>query len=73
MKQVSDYCIKKALKQIDQDDYLKTLDKLAKEKFASLKSEQYLIRKKKTMDYLMQKGFETELAKTITENIIKTK
>jgi regulatory protein len=31
-KQVSDYSIKKALKQIDEEDYLKVLDKLAKEK-----------------------------------------
>jgi regulatory protein len=61
-KQVSDYSIKKALKQIDEEEYLKTLNKLAKEKYATLKSEQYLIRKKKTMDYLIQKGFEPELA-----------
>jgi regulatory protein len=72
-KQVSDYSIKKALKQIDEDDYLKILNKLAKEKYASLKSEQYLIRKKKTMDYLVTKGFEIELIKPVTENMIKEK
>jgi regulatory protein len=70
-KQVSDYSIKKALKQIDEEDYMKVLGKLAKEKFASLKSEQYLVRKKKTMDYLFQRGFEGELVnesiKTITD------
>ena len=67
-KQVSDYSIKKALKQIDEEDYLKVLDKLAKEKYTSLKSEQYLIRKKKTMDYLLQKGFELELIKGAVED-----
>ena len=46
-KQVSDYSIKKALKQIDEGEYLKILDKLAKEKYAELKNEQYLIRKRK--------------------------
>ena len=66
-KQVSEYCIKKALKQIDNEEYLKVLGKLAKEKYASLKSEQYLIRKKKTMDYLMQRGFEMELIRTVIE------
>ena len=66
-KQVSEYCIKKALKQIDDGEYLKVLTKLAKEKYASLKSEQYLIRKKKTMDYLMQRGFEMELIRTVIE------
>jgi len=60
-KQVSDYSIKKALKQIDEDEYSKTLNELSKEKYDSLKSEQYLVRKKKTMDYLIQKGFEAEL------------
>lgn len=66
-KQVSEYSIKKALKQIDEDEYLKVLNKLAKEKYASLKNEQYLIRKKKTMDYLMGKGFEMELIKAAVE------
>ena len=69
-KQVSEYCIKKALKQIDEEDYLAVLGKLAKDKYASLKSEQWLVRKKKTMDYLFRKGFEAELInesmKTIT-------
>jgi regulatory protein len=66
-KQVSDYSIKKALKQIDEEDYLKVLGKLAKEKYASLKNEQHLIRKKKTMDYLMGKGFEMELVCGVVE------
>jgi regulatory protein len=67
-KQVSDYCIKKALKQISEEDYLQVLTKLAKEKYALLKSEQHLIRKKKTMDYLLGKGFEMELVRTVLEN-----
>lgn len=66
-KQVSEYCIKKALKQIGEEDYLTVLDKLAKEKYASLKSEQHLIRKKKTMDYLLGKGFEMELVRRAFE------
>lgn len=66
-KQVSDYCIKRALKQIDEDEYIKTLAKLAKEKYAALKSEQYLVRKKKTMDYLIGKGFEGELVRRVLE------
>ena len=66
-KQVSEYCIKKALKQIEEEDYLKTLQKLANQKYASLKSEQHLIRKKKTMDYLMAKGFEMDLVRGVME------
>jgi len=66
-KQVSDYSIKKALKQIDETDYLKVLTKLAKEKYTSLKSEQHLIRKKKTINYLIGKGFEMELVRGVME------
>jgi regulatory protein len=61
-KQVSPYCIKKAMKQISQDDYEAVLNQLARRKYALLKSDQYLVRKKKTIDYLLQKGFESELA-----------
>ena len=38
-KQVSDYCIKKALAQIDEEDYRKTLQKLAAAKWMQLKGE----------------------------------
>jgi regulatory protein len=60
-RQVSEYCIKKALKQIDEEEYREVLNKLAEEKYTSLKKEQYLVRKKKTMDYLTRRGFEAEL------------
>lgn len=60
-KRVSEYCIKKALKQIDESNYIDKLTKLAIEKYQSLKGEQYLIRKKKTIDYLVGRGFELDL------------
>ena len=66
-KQVSEYSIKKAMKQIDEEEYLSVLNKLAKEKYAALKNEQYLIRKKKTMDYLAAKGFEADLVRKVME------
>ena len=64
-KQVSEYCIKKALQQIKEDEYHEVLKKLADEKYASLKDEQYLVRKKKTIDYLIQRGFEMELVRGV--------
>ena len=66
-KQVSEYCIKKALQQINEEEYLAVLKKLADDTYASLKSEQYLIRKKKTMDFLIRKGFEMELVRGAVE------
>jgi regulatory protein len=64
-KQVSDYCINKALKQINEAEYMQLLNKLAKEKYAALKNDQYIIRKKKTINYLVAKGFETALVTAV--------
>ena len=69
-KQVSEYCIKKALKQIDEDDYLKTLQKLFEEKLKTLKSEKNIfIKKRKLQDHLMQKGFESDLVRKLIASI----
>lgn len=70
-KQVSEYCIKKALKQIDEDDYRKTLFELTEKKYASLKNEQYLVRQKKTADYLIRHGFEQGLVMEAIKTLIK--
>jgi regulatory protein len=68
-KKVSDYCIKKALKQISEEDYSATISKLAREKYEQLKAEQWIIRKKKTLDYLLQHGFEAGLASQFLEKL----
>jgi regulatory protein len=60
-KGISDYLIKRAMKEIDEEAYRKTLHDLAQKKWDSLKGEQHLARKKKTMDYLLQKGYEPDL------------
>ncbi len=61
-KQVSDYCIHKALVAINNTDYNKTFNSLADKKLATLKSEKNIfIKKKKIKDYLQQKGFELKL------------
>ena len=60
-KQVSIYNINKALKNIDEEHYQKKLKKLLQKKYQSLKSEQYLVRKKKALDYMLQKGYELSL------------
>lgn len=69
-KQVSTYNIKKALKQIDEEDYLGTLQKLYKAKWSSLKNEkEQLNRLAKTRNYLLQKGYEPEMIKEVMSNI----
>jgi regulatory protein len=60
-KKVSEYSIKQAMKEIDDEEYKRNLRELAEEKYEALKDEQYLVRKKKTIDYLVQKGYEFDL------------
>ncbi len=63
-KQVSDYCIKKALKEIDETDYKKTFQKLAGQKLKTVKSEKNIfIKKRKLQDFLLQKGYEMALVR----------
>jgi Uncharacterized protein conserved in bacteria len=64
-KKISSYNIKKSLKFITDEDYEKTLFKLASAKWAMLKHEQYLNRLAKTKNYLLQKGFEVSLIEKI--------
>ncbi|HEY8658879.1 MAG TPA: regulatory protein RecX [Hanamia sp.] len=69
-KQVSDYCIKKALKEIDNKEYEKTFQKLAEQKLKTLKSEKNIFTKKrKLQDFLLQKGFESELIREVVNTI----
>ena len=65
-KQVSDYSIKKGLKEISDSDYKKTLQKLAEQKLKTLKNESNVFSKrKKLQDYLLQKGYEGELVREV--------
>jgi regulatory protein len=57
-KRVSEQNIKRAMKEIQADDYLAALQKLAEMKWTSLKGEQYLARQAKTTAFLAQRGYE---------------
>ena len=60
-KQVSEYCIKKALAGIDEDEYERTLTKLAERKAEELAAETNpYIRKQKLQEYLLRKGYEAD-------------
>ncbi len=60
-RQVSEYCIRKGMKVIDEEDYYRTLQQLFEQKSRELKGEKnQFIRKRKLQDYLLQKGYETE-------------
>ena len=61
-RRVSDYCIRKALGEIQEDEYLQILHKLAKKKWSSIKGiGNQFIEMTKTRDFLLQRGFEPGL------------
>ena len=62
-KKVSPYCIRKALNEIDDESYQKTLRHLARKKWNSLKAPgatEY-VKSSKTTTYLLQRGFERSI------------
>jgi regulatory protein len=65
-KQISAYCIKKAMASIPMDDYEACLQKLAIEKLKSLQGEKNIfIKRAKLQNYLMGKGYEYEWIKNV--------
>jgi regulatory protein len=60
-KGVSDWCIRRALEEIPEDDYMALLQKLAESKWKLLARNPPPVRVAKTRNYLMQKGFEPDL------------
>ncbi len=71
LHRVSDYCIKKGLTEIDQEEYQSTMRKHAEKKMKELKSERNIfIRKAKLQRYLLQKGYESFLVNEIITEII---
>jgi len=60
-KQISDYCIKTALEEIDTEDYLATLDLVLSKKEELLNEENNFINKQKIAKHAINKGFENDL------------
>ena len=73
-RKISDYCIKKALTEIDSDDYDNTLNKLTIKKLIQLKTDRSEASKKgKLYRYLVQKGYERDIVISIINEHIKKK
>src|SRR5450755_2907095 len=62
---ISEYCIVKVLKSIDETDYAAGFNRQADKKWRSLQSEKNIfVKKNKWQQFLLQKGFEPALIKT---------
>jgi regulatory protein len=60
-RDISKYNINSAIKEIDPQEYLKTLDALAKKRLQQLSEPNIQKRKKKLADYLLYRGWESNL------------
>ncbi len=71
-RQVSEYNIRKALKELEDEPYLATLEKLAEKRWTSVKADHSnrFTRLAKTTDFLLQKGFEPELIKKVVGRLL---
>ena len=70
-KKVSDYCIRKGLKEINDTDYRETLQKLAENKCEQLVDERNVFTKRKKLsDYLLQKGYEYNYITEVVASVL---
>lgn len=61
-KEVSEYCIRKGIEEINEEKYQQLFDKLFQKKWESLAPEKnHWIKRRKILDYLTTKGFATEM------------
>ena len=67
-KKISDYNIKLALKEIDEQEYIATLERLIEKKHIQVKENGFKKRKKIT-DYLLRQGFEYSLINEYLSNV----
>jgi regulatory protein len=58
---LSDYCIKKAMEEIDPEEYMHTLTGLANKKWGATPASSLPQKKQKVANYLLSKGFENDL------------
>ncbi|WP_246118415.1 regulatory protein RecX [Apibacter muscae] len=69
-KKIPERLILLSFEEIDEQDYIKSLEKIAETKWNSLKNESILIKKKKLISYLIQKGYEFELIQNSIDSLV---
>lgn len=69
-REISSPVIRLALTEINEQDYIQTLSELAEKKNILIKEKDPFRRKKKLVDYLLQKGYEPEMVYDIASTVI---
>jgi regulatory protein len=68
-RQISDYCIRKGMEEIPEEDYLEQIREVILKKEATLKEEDDYKRKHKLAAYAFGRGYEAELIWSIIEKL----
>lgn len=71
IKNISSYNIKTALKEIDDELYIKTIEKIAASKNNTIKESNLFKKKKKIYDYLYRKGYESSLIQETIQKLLE--
>ncbi|MFT5737666.1 MAG: regulatory protein [Maribacter sp.] len=69
-RDITKYNIKVALKEIDAEIYLKTLEQLAEKRVGQLIETNVFKKRKKVADYLLYRGWESPLVYEITKRLV---
>ena len=60
-RQISDYCRRKAMEEIEEEVYLETLQEILHKRWQSLSDDNLYQRKQKTIQYVVRRGYEMGL------------
>ena len=71
LRDITAYNIKTALKEIDEEVYLKTVFEITEKRNRLINEENIYKRKKKLSDFLMRKGYEFELIYATVDEVVK--
>lgn len=72
-RKISDYCINKAIKEIDPEEYDSVLQKAAIEKLKITKEKSEIKKKHKIIQYLLARGFEFDLVNDVLKTMLSAK
>lgn len=70
-RDISSYNIKTALKEVDEEEYLKTIYRITKKRNGVISESNIYKRKKKLIDFLMRKGYESNLIFETINEVLK--
>ena len=72
-RDITEYNIKSALKEIDADEYISTLYKVAEIKERAIKEKNAYLKKQKLYQHLYRKGYESDLIQEVIKEVISEK